>query len=66
MLLRMRGEVGIEKFLIRLNHTLDRISQILVDGMEDGLPGESDWLGRLKLHVQHLADTDTGCCDENV
>ena len=22
--------------------------------------------GRLKLHVQHLADSDIGCCDENV
>jgi hypothetical protein len=22
--------------------------------------------GRLKLHVQHLADFDIGCCDENV
>jgi hypothetical protein len=23
-------------------------------------------LGRLKLHVQHLSETDIGCCDEKV
>lgn len=30
------------------------------------LPAGVDYVGRLKLHVQHLANFDIGCCDENV
>jgi hypothetical protein len=37
MLLRMRREVGIEKFLIRFNRTLDRTGQFLVHRLEDCL-----------------------------